>query len=74
MENVVDRMFVLEGDGIVRKFSGQYNDYLEYIAKRAQAREAAQAAALAAARQVRLEPIADNGAGQVRERDQEEVR
>lgn len=36
MTNVVSSMFVLEGDGLVRKFNGKYGEYLEYIEQRRQ--------------------------------------
>lgn len=44
MTNVVDSMFVLEGDGLVRKFNGKYEEYLDYIQQRQQALDQAKMA------------------------------
>eukprot|EP00892_Ulva_mutabilis_P000570 jgi/Ulvmu1/10513/UM064_0051.1 len=51
MTNVVGSMFVLEGDGLVRKFNGKYEEYLEYIEERGviKAQQAAEAIASASA-------------------------
>lgn len=50
MERAVDRMFVMEGDGLVRLFDGDYIDYLEYIQDKADAAKVAKAADEKAAR------------------------
>jgi ATPase subunit of ABC transporter with duplicated ATPase domains len=51
MRNAVDRMFVLEGDGNVMTFPGDYEEYLAYITKRQAEQQAREAAAATAARQ-----------------------
>lgn len=53
MKNAVDTMFVLEGDcqGKVQQFPGDYEQYLEFIAKRKASQQAREAAAAAVARQ-----------------------
>jgi ABC transport system ATP-binding/permease protein len=43
MANAVDTMFVLEGDGPVRKFAGNYEEYLDFMTQRVEARQAAAA-------------------------------
>lgn len=39
MTNVVNSMFVLEGDGVVRKFNGRYEEYLDYMEQRLRVRK-----------------------------------
>lgn len=65
MTNVVDSMFVLEGDGLVRKFNGKYEEYLDYMEQRQQVKlQVEEAEKTAAARN----PKSSNGT-QHRSRD-----
>ena len=70
MKNAVDTMFVLEGDGqgVIKQFPGNYEEYLSFITKRKADQQAREAAAAAAARQdtaatKTAEPQAANGRG-----------
>jgi ATP-binding cassette subfamily F protein uup len=49
MDNTVDSLFVLEGDGAVRGFDGSYTEYLAVLETRVKEEEAAAAAAATAA-------------------------
>lgn len=59
LDSIVDHLFVMEGNGVIKDFPGNYSDYRDYLKERRalEAREAAEAARKAAP----ISPAASSG-------------